>query len=278
MRTRRSSAIVALLVVLALGAVVLGGIALPARGAAAPTPVSGSVKGPTLLPTNTNASYTIYGAGGPAISAKNTFVGNLSYSVRLSANDLTGLSVTPSRAALGPLILGPGANGTTILTVGSVPEVVTMTVEISSVYFNQNESINLTYTITIVQPYVLVAHIVNVASTTVISFPVTIDLDGQPIGTVRVANMTPGSSFNLTYRYPTTGLSPGTHTFTISLENEHGLVRFAGGAVSFSQSFYVTGPPPNYSLWYAAGVVAFVGVLFIFASRVAARRRGAVRR
>ncbi len=49
---------------------------------------------------------------------------------------------------------------------------------------------------------------------------------------------------------------------------------FPGGAQQYSETFYVNGPPPDYTIWYAAGSVAFVGALFIWSTRVAARRRG----
>ena len=64
------------------------------------------------------------------------------------------------------------------------------------------------------------------------------------------------------------------HTFSISLASQHGLVTFPGGAQQYSQSFYVTGPPPDYTVWYVAGIGAFLGAVFIWSTRVAARRRG----
>jgi hypothetical protein len=248
-------------------------LAVPVARGATTTPVTGTVTGPTVLATDATGHYTITGTGGPAIAPNGTQVGNLTFYITLSAPDLTSISVTPAQAAL-----GPGINGTPILTAGSVPETVTMTVMISSVYLHQNVSTNLTYSVTIVQPYVVTATLVNVAQTTVLGFPVAIDLDGQQVGTVQVASLTPGSEYNLSFKYATLGLASGDHTFSISLIAEHGLVVFKGGATQYSQTFYVTGPAPNYTLWYVVGVVAFLGVLFIFATRVAARRRGAVRR
>ncbi|MGD0249862.1 MAG: CARDB domain-containing protein [Thermoplasmata archaeon] len=262
--------VLSLAVVLLLVGISLVG---PAARATATTPVAGSVRGPTVLATGATGHYTIYGTGGPAIAANGTQVGNLTYYVSLAASDLTGVTVAPAQAAL-----GPGLNGTPILTVGTVPETVTMTVMVSSVYLTQNVSTNLTYSVQVVQPYVVSATIVNVAKTTVLAFPVAIYLDGQQVGTVSVGSLTPGGEYNLSYDYATTGLSTGEHTFTISLLAEHGLVVFANGAQSYSQSFYVTGPAPNYALWIVVGAVAFVGVLFIFATRVAARRRGGARR
>ncbi len=251
----------------------LGAASPPALAAPTSTPVTGSVTGPTVLAFGVTGHYTITGTGGPAFASNGSLVGNLTYYITLAAPNLTGVSVTPTSAALSPTV-----NGTPFLTVGSFAETVTMTVMISSVYQHVNVSTNLTYSVRVVQPYVVSATIVNVSSTTVLSFLVTVDLDGAPVGSVTVPTITPGGEYNLSFHYATVGLSPGTHTFSISLASEHGLVVFAGGATSYSQSFYVTGPAPNYTLWYVVGIVAFVGVLFIFLTRAAARRRGALRR
>lgn len=264
------AAAVALAAVLLVVGISLGG---PAARAATTTPVTGSVTGPTVLATGATGHYTIYGTGGPAIAANGTQVGNLTYFISLAAADLTGVTVAPASAAL-----GPGLNGTPILTVGAVPETVTMTVMISSVYQKENVSTNLTYSVSVVQPYIVTATIVNIAKTTALAFPLAIDLDGQQVGVVSIPTLTPGGEYNLSFDYATTGLSTGEHTFTISLAAEHGLVAFANGALSYSQSFYVTGAPANYALWIVVGAVAFVGVLFIFALRVAARRRGTGRK
>ena len=86
--------------------------------------------------------------------------------------------------------------------------------------------------------------------------------------------ITAGSTYPLTFSYVDLNLTPGWHTFAISLASEHGLVTFSGGAQQYSDTFYVNGPPPDYTIWYAAGALAFVGALFIWSTRVAARRRG----
>ncbi len=271
--TRRTYLAFVLLLSVGLLVFGLGTASSPVRGASASyAPVTGSVSGPTVLSAGGSAHYTINGTGGPAYAPNGTRVGNVTYYITLAASNLTGVSVTPAQDGL------VGVNDTTLLTVGPYVETVTMTVMISSVYDGQNVSTNLTYNVAVVQPYVVRATLVNVANTTVLAFPVVITLDGQRVGSVLVASLTPGDQYNLSFSYATTGLSPGYHTFSISLAAQHGLVVFANGAESYSQTFYVTGPAPNYTLWYVLGVVAFVGVLFILMARVGARRRGAVRR
>jgi hypothetical protein len=247
----------------------------PARAdlVAATTPVTGNISGPTILATGGTGEYHLNGTGGPAYAANGTLVGNVSYYASVAAGNTSGVTVSPDTANF-----TANASRAMSLGVNSIAQTVTITVEISSVYQKLNASINLTYVVTVVVPYVVSAKIVNGASSTVLSFPVTIDLDSAPVGTVTVPTLTPGDAYNLSYSYPTTGLSPGEHTFTISLANEHGLVEFANGQTTYTASFYVEEPATNNTIWYVAGAVAFFGVLFIFATRVAARRRGALRK
>jgi hypothetical protein len=264
-----------LLAVLLVGLLLLEGLGTSdVRGAGTGTnPVSGQVTGPTVLAAGATKTYTVNGTGGPAFAANGTRVGNLTVYLSLSAANLTGLVLSPEEGAI--------LNGTpvsTVLKTGPTAEVVTIRVMISSTYQHQNQSINFTYTVNVVTPYVVSATLVAGPSASVLSFSVQVFLDGALVGAVTVPTLTPGESYNLTYDYATLGLSSGDHTFSMSLAQEHGLVTFANGATVYSSTFYVTGPAPDYTLWYVVGVVAFLGVLFIFVTRVAARRRGALRR
>ncbi len=268
--------VVALLAGIALG-LGLGSAPVPAGPAtirpAATAPVTGNVTGPSILATGGNGTFLINATGGPAYAANGTKVGNLSFYASVRATNLTGITITPAQSNFTSAEAIP-----VTLSVGSNALEVTISVMISSVYHKENQSINLTDSLYVVVPYVVSVEIINGASATVLTFPVVVDLDNSPIGTVKVPTLTPDQAYNLSFRYPTLGLSPGEHTFSISLANEHGLVRFANGLTTYSTSFYVSSAAPNYTLWYVVGAVAFFGVLFIFATRVAARRRGATRR
>jgi hypothetical protein len=258
---------------LLLALLLLGSVSVPTVRAAATNPVTGSVTGPTILATGAQKQYVFNGTGGPAIASNGTQVGNLTFSITLSASNLTGVSLAPTS--------GKVVNGIPLdseFTAGPTAQVVTFLVELSSTYQSQNQSTNFTYSVNVVSPYVVRAEIVNPSSDSVDSFGIQVFLDGSLVGTVTVPTMTPGSTYNLSYQYVTPGLSPGYHTFTISLAQEHGLVTFANGALQYSSTVYVTGPAPDYTLWYVVGIVAFFGVLFILLTRVAARRRGALRR
>jgi hypothetical protein len=246
---------------------------VPSVQPAAAGTLTGNISGPTVLATSGTQTYQINATGGPAFSANGTKVGNLTFYASVAAANTTGVAVSPDTGNL----TGTRAFGVS-LGVGATAETVTVTVLIASVYQKSNQSINLTYLIHVVTPYVLAAEIVNGPLATVLTFPVLIYLDGSVIASVTVPTLTPGGTYNLSYDYATLGLSPGDHTFSISLANEHGLVRFANGQTSYSATFYVTEPASNYTWWYVAGVVVFFGVLFIFATRLAARRRGSVRK
>jgi hypothetical protein len=163
------------------------------------------------------------------------------------------------------------------LVVTNATETITIDLEVASVYLGKNVSFNTSYVVNVVQPYVISATLVASASW-VTAFTVYVTLDGTVIGNVSVPALQAGGTYQVKFEYPTLGLSTGDHTFAISLVQEHGLVTFANGQTQYSETVYVTGPAPDYTLWYVAGIVAFFGAIFIFATRVAARRRGATRR
>jgi hypothetical protein len=267
---RRSGAIALVLLLVAAG---WAAFALPAPAAGAPTPlastpVTGNISGPTLLAYGDHDYYWFNATGGPAIAANGTQVGNLTYYAHLAGSNLTGVSIQPNTSAF--------FNGTpqkALLTVGSSAETLTLSLELISQYQSQNESTNLSYTITVVQPYVFTLNLVAGPSVTVTSFSLTVYLDGVPVGTLAIPSLTPNETYIATFDYAALSLPTGAHTFTATLVNQHGLVTFAGGGTTYSTTFYVPGPPPSYTLWYLAGAVAFFGAIFIFVTRVAARRR-----
>jgi len=273
---QRRSALVALglLALLVVPGTFVGlSLTAPEARAAGATAVTAAVTGPTLVSTNSTTLFQVSGWGGPAISANGTLVGSVRFFSNLVAPNLTGVSLSP-----------PTANFTrnrsiaVNLVTGGAAESLTISIEVSSTYSGKNESTNVSYQVNVVVPYVISATIVNPTSTTVTGFPVYITLDGNVIGVVNVSNLFAGQKFQLSYKYPTLGLSSGTHTFAVSLVQEHGLVTFANGQTVYTESVYVTGSPPDYTLWYIAGIVAFFGAIFIFVTRVAARRRGTARR
>lgn len=266
----RSGVLVLLLLV---GLLATAGLATPGARAQSTTPVTGSVTGPDVAALGATVSLVINGTGGPAFAANGTQVGNITYYASVAGLNTTGVQVLPASQAI------VNRTGRSVdLTAGQTPEVLTITVMISSTYLHQNVSLNITKTVTVVRPYVLTAVIVNSAVTTVLSFKVQVFLDGDLVGNVTVPTLTPGDEYNLTFDYATLGLAIGAHTFSISLANQHGLVTFANGAITYSTTFNVAGPAPDYTVWYVVGVVAFFGVLFILATRLAARRRGPARK
>lgn len=281
LRPRPTLVALLLLAVVGIGALAVG----PIGAASAPqadasshlatsaTPVNGTIQGPSVLGISSTGGYYINGSGGPAYAANGTKIGNLSYYVTVVGPNTTGVVFAPTRNNITDFT-SPLAN----LTVSTVLETLTIDVMISSTYGAANASINFSYQVRVVQPYVVAATLVDRSTADLLAFTVQVALDGTVVGTVEVPSMTAGGTYDLAYSYVTGGLGSGWHTFSISLAQEHGLVTFANGSTVFSESFYVAPAAPNYTIWYAAGAVAFIGVLFILVTRVAARRRGVTRR
>jgi len=273
MRTGSVLALVALLV-LASGLVVgAPGASAVHERVAATSPLTGNVTGPSVFGYNSNKYLFINGTGGPAYAANGTLIGNVTFFASVTGANTTGVTLSPTESGITNV-----SGQRTLLTVGNVSEVLTVIVEITSTYQSANDSINISYDVHVVQPYVLSMTLVPTTSATILAFTLTVDLDGVPVGTISIPTLTGKQSYLATFQYATLGLSTGAHTFTVSLLNEHGLVTFAGGSTSYSTTFYIPGPPPNYEVWYIAGAVAFLGAIFIFVTRVAARRRNPTRK
>jgi len=276
MTALRTPALVLLAALTVLGLLLAGapGSAASPVHPSASSPVTGNISGPSALAVGGSHAYFINGTGGPAVASDGTIVGVLEWNATVSALNSTNVTLTPSSGRF----VGSGPAETT-LQANNLTESVTILVQIISTYQSENETTNITYVVQVVTPYVLRGQLVAGPSAAVLPFTMAVDLDGNPVGTVKVPALKPNQAYNFTFDYATTGLSAGSHTFTISLANQgQGLVSFAGGARQFSASFNVRGGPPDYTLWYVAGIVAFLGTLFILATRVAARRRGATRR
>jgi hypothetical protein len=242
-----------------------------ALGASAPAPLVASVHGPSFFGTGGNGRYEINASGGPAQAANGTYVGQYNFTVAPQAANTTNVVVSPSDG-----ILENGSFNFT-LDANNVSQTITLAVEVSSIYQGKNESTNVSTTVQIVMPYKVSAMVVAGPSASVLAFSLQVLLDGQAVGSVAIPQLTPKENYTFTFSYVTLGLSSGWHTFSISLGAENGLVTFPNGAITYAQSFYIPGAPPDYTLWYVAGAVAFFGAIFIFVSRVAARRRGTAR-
>ena len=254
----------------AIGSCALFVVPTPARAAPSTTPVTGAIVGPSILGTNLSGSYQITASGGPAEAANGSVSGVFSYKASLIGADTGGSAVTPTQG-----VLVNQSVSVRVTAPRNASQVLTLSVEITSAAAlgtkSANATTNLTYAITVVVPYRLTTTLFA-GSVGLEAFNLTVTLDGAPVGVVPVSSLLAGSSFPVVFAYATTGLAVGWHTFAISLAAEHGLVTFAGGAEQFTQSFYVAGPAPDYTLWYVSGALAFVAAV-IWTTRVGARRR-----
>ena len=270
-RRARPHGLATLLGVAVLLALVLASAAPPARAAASSSlPLTGSISGPSTVGTALNATYKVQATGGPALAANGTQTGIYSFKATLAGANTTGAgaAIVPSTGVL------TGGEINLTLKAPKVTELVTLYVLVTSSQGATNVSQNFSYAVNIVQPYVLSANLVVGNAASVSPFYLTVLLDGAPVGSIRVPGLTAGSSYPIAFSYVPTSIASGWHTFSVSLASEHGLVTFTSGADVYTVSFYVTGPPVNNTLWYVTGITAFVGVIFIWSTRVSARRRG----
>ncbi len=266
---------VAVALALLLGLLAFAGGAHAARPDVPVTPpVTGTLTGPHLVPTSSNTTYVLHATGGPAVTTNGTLVGKIAYTTNLISGNLTGTSVSPKNGTITNL----SAGAKLVVRTGVATGPATLQVTVTSSLGSASSTANFSIALSIVVPYVLVATLVAGPSASVLPFPVTVSLDGTPVGTVQVPQLAPNGTYHLTYRYATDGLSPGAHTFVLSLAAAHGFVTFANGQTTFVSTFYIAPPASNDAVWYVAGTVAFFGALFIFATRLAARRRGTARR
>lgn len=273
MRSRSSRALLALGLVLALlaGGFALPGPVAPAATARATLPTYGTLSGTILGPANVglqgNATYTVNVTGGPAIATNETQVGIYSYNASVAATNTTNVLISPASGVI--------LNGSVNLTfkAGNLSQLATLSVAITSSFHGANATINISYSVNIIVPYRFAATIVTGSGASLSGFNMTVFLDGNPVGQIVVGTLAANTRYPIAFSYVDPNIAAGWHTFTVSLSQEHGLVTFAGGAETVSESFYVAGPPPDYTLDYAFGIVAFVGVAFILLLRAGAGRR-----
>jgi hypothetical protein len=265
----RSSRRLACLALLAL--LFLVGLGLPAPVHAATTnypTLTEKTTGPSVVGRSLMATYVVTGSGGPAEAANGTMVGNITYNATLSGTNVSTASIDPTPGVL--------INGSVILrfTAPNVTEVVRLQIELTSTYGGHNETMNFTTSIRIVAPYLL-SGLIQAGPTTVTGFNLTVTVDGTPVGHVVIPTIVANGSYRFSYDYvPQQGLGTGYHTIAVSLAPEHGLVTFQGDVEQISLQFYITGPPPDYTLDVAIGIAAFAVAVFIWGSVVGARRRG----
>jgi hypothetical protein len=237
-----------------------------ARATPYPT-MHANISGPTLLGTSQAATYPMTAGGGPGYGFNGTLIGTLSFSASVAGQNTTNVLLTPSA--------GVFVNGSSSLslTASNITETLVISVEVTSHYETTNATENLTYTVSVIQPYTFSATVVNDSSYGSAPFNMTVQLDGATVGQIKVPGMLADASTQVSYSYVSNSLGTGWHTFSVSLAQQHGLVSFANGQNQYSVSFYVSGPAPNDTLWYVSGVFAFVLVAFILLTSVGARRR-----
>jgi hypothetical protein len=284
-RSLRTWAVVGLL----LGLALLGTVAAAPAGAAAPvapaaragvspaatpTPVTGNVSGPAYLATSTNGTFRFNATGGPGVVG-GTVLGKLTWVATLGGPNTTGTSVTPSNGSITSLASEPVSLS---VKVGIHTGQFTLSVTVTSTLAKNNSSATISKAFHVLVPYVLRATLVAGPAAEVMPFQVQVALDGSIVGSATVPKLAPNATYHFSFRYADPNLGSGYHTFTLTIANAHGLVTFSNGRTVQSTTFYVAPGATNYTIYYVLGAVVFLGVLFIYATRVGARRRGTARR
>jgi hypothetical protein len=231
-------------------------------------PLTGNITGPNLLPVAGKGTYVITASGGPAELSNGTVTGNYTYSTSLIGVNTTGGIATPSTGTL--------KNGTAQISLSAPNNTgsYTLTVNVSSNPRSGNSThIVLSYSFTVAAPYVISVSLANHNDFTVTGAEIAVILDGSTITTITLPSIAANGTYAFTYNYTTTGLSPGSHTFTLEIQGTYGLLTFSGGGTQLSVSVYVTPPATDYTLYYATGI-ALVGLaIFISLFVVGGNRR-----
>lgn len=239
----------------------------PAHATANYPTITGTISGPTVVGRALHAQYTVTGTGGPAFTLTGARVGNITYNATLSGTNVSTASIKPATGNInsGQVVLQ--------LTAPNVTGGMTLRVQLTSSYQRVNMSSNLTFSIQVVQPYIL-SGILVAGATPVTGFNMTVTVDGTPVGQVTVPAIAANGTYTFTFNYVPQSLAPGWHTIAVSVTPQHGLVTFLGGVQEMSTQFYLTSPPPNYVLDFGVGIAALAAAVFIWGSVVGARRRG----
>ena len=236
------------------------------------SPLKANVTGPKVVGQNKTFEYVLMAHGGPAYAANGTEVGNITYWASVAGTNTTSVSFLPSTGTVPNSTSGYPVE----LDTSGIVQTLTITVEFASLYEKLNESVNVTITVHVVAPYILTGKVVAGAQT-VLSFAIRVTLGGTIVGAITIPTLTPKEVYNFTFDYTTLPLGSGYHTFVLTLPSPHGQVHFANGQQSYSITFYVEGPPANYTDYYVLGVVAFLAVVLISLLYVGSRRPGAPR-
>ena len=249
-------------------------VSAAAAPAASSSAVTGNVSGPSYLATSSNATFRFNATGGPGVVGISV-PGKLTWTATLSGPNTTGTSVTPSNGSITSISSEPVSLS---VKVGAHTGLFTLSITVTSTLAKNNTSATLTKSFQVLVPFVLRATLVAGPSAEVMPFQVKVALDGTIVGTTTVPKLAPNATYRFTYRYADPNLGSGYHTFTLTIASAHGLVTFSNGRTIQTTTFYVAPGPASYTIYYILGAVAFFGVLFIYATRVGARRRGTARR
>lgn len=144
-----------------------------------------------------------------------------------------------------------------------------ITITSAAQYGSEHVKSSQTYQVTVVDPIVFHAVIVNTGITTVKNLTVNFYLDNSPnpIGNVTVNSIAPNQAVNVNYTYPLDPvkyLGTGEHTLKVSASSS--LININGSPGASATSFYY-GTPPNYNwIFYVAAIVVIFMIFLALSS------------
>ncbi len=221
--------------------------------------------GASVMATHGTLDLYLVAFNGTAVNSTG-LVGNYTFTTTLLGQNTSGSFVNPNSGAL--------ATNNQTFSVGGLNNTgtYTLTVDLTSHGPEGNESGNFSVSFQVVLPILLDATIYNTSNRTVTGATVIILLDGRRVGSAAISTLSPGGHTQFVYNYTTLGLASGTHSFTLVLQANPGLLVFSNGGTSETISFYVAPPPVNYTADWEVGIAVTVLAIFISLFLVVPRR------
>lgn len=213
-----------------------------------------SVTGPLLLGTGESAEFELdVGTGNTA-----TFVASLKDSNQNSVGSLNLSYGTITGSAKITAVM-PSTPGTyTLYVTFSFPD--------NTVRYKD-------WIITVVQPYVFNAQVINEGDVAVNGITVSFLVDGVIVGS-QVVNVSAQSSTEASYTWVTTGLSAGQHILEVRIDSEDQFVTLFSGGKSYITSFQVGQQDYGGTNWLMGILLAIMALALVWVYRKPIRNVG----
>ncbi|MCL4325796.1 MAG: hypothetical protein M1481_03075 [Candidatus Thermoplasmatota archaeon] len=201
------------------------------------------VSGPTLTAINQSYFYNITVAGGPATDG-----GIYQYHAYLVGKNISAIAVAPANSSSksGKFVVN--------ITMPAIAQTVTLVVTGNSTLGNITKNSTEKIPINVIKPLLIHSIIYNRGLITLDNVTVEFYLDGTFIGSSLVPSILPFTNASVFFNYTVASLPTGYHTVKVVVNNT--MIVFSNGKNYETITFYVPGPPPNYTLIYELTAVS----------------------